>query len=662
MKRRLITSALPYVNNIPHLGNLVQTLSADVFARFCRLKGYDTLYICGTDEYGTATETRARELGISPRELCDRFYAVHAESYEWFQLSFDRFGRTSHPQHTTITQGLFQALHTHGYIKRKKIEQLYSEELTMFLADRYVRGQCPHCDYAEARGDQCEHCGNLLDPLDLIDPRCILDGSVPVKRPTEHLYIDLPKLRHRLEEWLQQSKAQTRWAKNALAMTRAWIRDGLRERAITRDLKWGIPVPLDGFRDKVFYVWFDAPIGYISITAAHTDRWREWWHNPDEVELTQFVGKDNIPFHAVVFPCTLLGSGERWTMLHNISSTEYLNYEGGQFSKSSGRGVFATDAMDSGIPSDVWRYYLIATRPETADSSFTWEEFYNRVNKEVIGVFANFFNRITAFVIKNYAGIVPSADGVASADSVASADDEGPDAKIDAFNAEDECFAPMEACIARIDSALERAELRSALRGVIDLAGLGNKLFQDHEPWKQIANAPRKVAQLLAALFVLAKNLTILISPFLPHTAQSCRAILGINQHLRWADMRTSVKHATLEPRALLFKRLQWKDIEMLQKKYSGTEKGAATQASPSASTATADNRRPPAAPADQHPPAAPADRTRPPRRQTDSILLMRSNYALRALLRLRLIRMPINCMLKHLMMAPLPHGASSLD
>src|SRR5208282_3472002 len=362
MKRRLVTSALPYVNNIPHLGNLIQVLSADVFARYCRLAGCETLYICGTDEYGTATETRALEEGITPRELCDRYHAIHRDIYTWFGISFDKFGRTSTERQTEITQSIFLDLDSRGFIKSRTIEQLYCDHDDRFLADRFVRGTCPFCGYGGARGDQCENCGKLLDPTDLKDPICSTCGATPRPKSTTHLYIDLPAIRPSLESWMKKASVEGFWANNAIQMTQAWIRDGLKERAITRDLKWGIPVPKAGFEDKVFYVWFDAPIGYISITACAGDEmgfdWKYWWQRPEDVELYQFIGKDNIPFHTVIFPSSLLGSGKKWTMLHHMSSSEYLNYESGKFSKSQGVGVFGTDAVESGIPADVWRFYI----------------------------------------------------------------------------------------------------------------------------------------------------------------------------------------------------------------------------------------------------------------------------------------------------------------
>ncbi|MCL1817888.1 MAG: methionine--tRNA ligase, partial [Spirochaetaceae bacterium] len=451
MKKRLVTSALPYVNNIPHLGNLIQVLSADVFARYCRLAGYETLYICGTDEYGTATETKALEEGITPRELCDRYYAVHSEIYTWFNISFDKFGRTSCPEQTGITQDIFLQLDKNGYITEKTTSQLYCDACARFLADRYVRGLCPHCGYAEARGDQCENCGKLLDPTELKDPRCGTCGASPAMKETKHLYLDLPAIRPELEKWIAKTSEEGFWARNAVRMTEAWIRDGLKERAITRDLKWGIPVPKKGFEDKVFYVWFDACIGYISITASHTSAWEAWWKAPEDVELFQFIGKDNIPFHTVIFPSSLLGSGGKWTMLHHMSSSEYLNYEDGKFSKSKGIGVFGTDARDTGIPADVWRFYIFYNRPETSDYLFTWKDFEEKVNSELIGNLGNLVNRTLTFVSRYYEGRVPEA-------------------------AEDSAFwAEAASREARVREHYEKANLREAVREALGLASFGNK-------------------------------------------------------------------------------------------------------------------------------------------------------------------------------------------
>jgi methionine--tRNA ligase/methionine--tRNA ligase beta chain len=424
MNRRLITSALPYVNNIPHLGNLIQVLSADVFARFCRIRGYETLYVCGTDEYGTATETRAREEGKTPQALCDQYHAVHADIYRWFGISFDHFGRTSTPQQTEIVQSLFADLDRNGYIREHAAEQLFCPECGRFLADRYVRGKCPACSSEDARGDQCERCGKLLDPTDLVEPRCATCGATPRLKLTKHLYIDLPGIQARYDPWMTRASEKGRWTKNAVQMTRSWLRDGLRERAITRDLTWGIPVPKPGYENKVFYVWFDAPIGYMSLTKALADKlaaegklsfdWKSWWlpeeaaDNVGEVELFQFIGKDNIPFHTVLFPSTLIGSGRNWTKPHHLSSTEYLNYEVGKFSKSKGVGVFGSDAKDSGIPADAWRFYLFYNRPEKADAQFSWSDFQERYNGELIGNLGNLVNRTLTFVSRYYGRRIPA--------------------------------------------------------------------------------------------------------------------------------------------------------------------------------------------------------------------------------------------------------------
>jgi len=562
--KRLITAALPYVNNVPHLGNLVQSLSGDVFARYCRLQGHETLYICGTDEYGTATETRAREEGITPQELCDRYYGIHDNVYKWFDFSFDIFGRTSSPLHTDITQGIFLALHKNNYIVSHTSEQLYSEKSAMFLADRYVIGTCPKCSYAHARGDQCEQCGTLLDPTDLIDVRSAIDGSEPIKKKTRHLYLNLPKLLPLLEEWLSTTDAKERWDNNAMQMTRAWIRDGLQERAITRDLSWGIPVPLEEYEKKVFYVWFDACIGYISITAQLTERWREWWQSPDSARLYQFVGKDNIPFHTVIFPSSLLGTGERWTMLHHISSTEYLNYEGGQFSKSRRVGVFGTDAIESGIPADVWRFYLLYNRPESSDYTFTWDDFRARTNKELIGNFANFFNRLTTFLHRHYSGALPRID-TALQSKVAE--------RIPHYRAE------MKAMINAVEKKMERIEIRSALREVLRISDMGNKLFQEYEPWKKINEEPEETAHLLSFLVTIAKNLSILIAPFLPQTAKKCATLLGIADVMQWHDLSDTPPDINIRDPILLFQRLEAKEVAAFKKRFGGDANSAANSA-----------------------------------------------------------------------------------
>ncbi len=547
-KRRLVTSALPYVNNIPHLGNLIQVLSADVFARYCRLAGYETLYICGTDEYGTATETRAREEGITPKELCTRYYEIHKNIYDWFHIAFDRFGRTSTQAQTEIVQHIFLKLYENGYINEHEIEQLYSEESKMFLADRYVRGTCPHCGYNEARGDQCESCGKVLDPADLIEPRSAVDNSAPVLRKTRHLYINLPAILPKLQEWMDGASKRGRWAYNALQMTQGWIRDGLRERSITRDLQWGIPVPLEDFRDKVFYVWFDAPIGYISITANHTDEWESWWRDPDNVELFQFIGKDNIPFHTVIFPSSLLGTGERWTLLHHMSSTEYLNYESGKFSKSQGVGVFGNDAQDTGIPADVWRFYIFYNRPETSDAVFTWDDFQEQTNGQLIGNLANLVNRTLTFVSRYYDGVLPEGAGA------------DPQFNAEVKRLEDE-----------VTEHLEWAQLRQAFRKIFALSSLGNRHFQSGEPWRTRESDPSAAGALIADLVYLVRDLAVLVHPFIPETGDRIAKLLGV-ERLCWDLLGRREGVERIKKPSVLFKRLEDEQIVSLRERFSGTQ------------------------------------------------------------------------------------------
>lgn len=575
MKKRLITSALPYVNNIPHLGNLIQVLSADVFARYCRLAGYETLYICGTDEYGTATETRAREEGITPRELCDRYFAVHDEIYRWFNIAFDKFGRTSTPEQTEIVQDIFLKLWNKGYINEHEIEQLYSEESQMYLADRYVRGTCPNCGYEEARGDQCENCGKLLDPADLINPRSALDNSTPVLKKTTHLYIDLPAILPKLQEWMDEASEKGRWARNALQMTHAWIRDGLKERGITRDLKWGIPVPLEKYQDKVFYVWFDAPIGYISITATHTSDWKSWWKNPQEVELFQFIGKDNIPFHTVIFPSSLIGSGDTWTLLHHMSSTEYLNYESGKFSKSAGIGVFGNDAQDTGIPADVWRFYMFYNRPETSDYTFTWNDFQEKTNGELIGNLANLVNRSLTFLDRYFDGTVVepgSLEGVAVSEADAGAVAREANAETPASKAAGVDFwLEVRKREEEITSHLEQAQLRDAFRKAFALSSFGNRVFQAAEPWNMRKTDPDATQSLLRDLVYLVRDLAILIQPYTPDTSARISGLLG-NPPMNWADLGRLEGIRRIEKPAILFETLSDELIESLRSRFAGSQ------------------------------------------------------------------------------------------
>ena len=421
---------------------------------------------------------------------------------------------------------MFLDLEKNGYIKEHTIEQLFCSSCNRFLADRYVRGTCPACGYEDARGDQCEHCGKLLDPTELKNPRCSTCGATPELRATKHLYIDLPGILPVYEKWMKEASVSGKWAKNALQMTQAWIRDGLQERAITRDLKWGIPVPREGFESKVFYVWFDAPIGYISISKCLSDRlasegklpstgdWKAWWQNPSDVELFQFIGKDNIPFHTVIFPSSLIGSGKNWTKLHHMSSTEYLNYEAGKFSKSKGIGVFGSDAKESGILADVWRFYIFYNRPEKSDALFTWKDFQEKMNSELIGNLGNLVNRTLTFVARYYDGKIPEVDGLKSK-------------RDDIRTMSESLRAASESSHAKITELLEWAELRDAFREAFALSSVANKAFQDGEPWKNRTADPEKAEALLHDLCYLIRDLMILVHPYMPGYADRVAAFFG---------------------------------------------------------------------------------------------------------------------------------------
>jgi methionyl-tRNA synthetase len=550
-KKILVTSALPYVNNIPHLGNIIGcVLSADVFTRYCRAQGYQCMHIGGTDEYGTATEIKALEEGVTPKEICDKYYAIHKGIYEWFGIAFDTFGRTSTPKHTEITQAIFQDLYQNGYIVEEETEQLYDEKAGMFLADRYIEGTCPFCSYAGARGDQCDKCGKLLRPVELINPVSKVSKTRPVVRKTKHLFIDLPKIEDRLSEWLRESYKKGDWSENTKKIAEAWLHEGLRRRAITRDLKWGVPVPLKGYENKVFYVWFDAPIGYISITANLTDKWKDWWMDPANVKLYNFIGKDNVPFHAVIFPSTLLGTGKDWTLVHHLSTTEFLNYEGGKFSKSRHVGVFGDDAMASGVPSDVWRYYLLTNRPEGSDSDFTWEDFRDKNNAELLANLGNLVNRTLVFVQNNFDATVPSAK---------------PGGK------DEEFLKEQRKVIAEATALLESVKLKDALHQVMHFAKDSNKYFQDNKPWELVKTDPVRAATVMNVLLRQVKDLAILCGPYLPATSASIFKQLAIEPR-KWEDLGKPTLesgHHIGKPE-ILFRKLEDKQIQELKQRFTG--------------------------------------------------------------------------------------------
>ncbi|CAH8555515.1 Methionine--tRNA ligase, cytoplasmic, variant 2 [Schistosoma haematobium] len=499
----MITSALPYVNNVPHLGNMIgSTLSASVFALYCDLAGYNVLSICGTDEYGTATEAKAVSENMTPRQICDKFHKLHCDIYKWFQIEFDYFGRTTTDQHTEIVQELFKRLWDKGFITEDSVEQLYCEKCPKFLADRFVEGVCPLCKYDDARGDQCDKCGRLMNAVELIEPRCKICCQRPVVRSSRHLFLDLPKIESKLSTFVEQriNDSSCIWTSNACTISNSWLRDGLKPRCITRDLHWGVPVPLEAYKDKVFYVWFDAPIGYISITANYTKHWKEWWQPSDdsEIELFQFMAKDNVPFHAIVFPSCLLAADAGYTLVKHLLSTEYMNYENTKFSKSRGIGVFGDDAMKSGVISDVWRFYLLYRRPESQDSAFIWDDFMLVNNSELLNNLGNFVNRSLSFVSRFFNSIIPSITKLEPVDT--------------------EFLARINKLFASYMRNMELCHLRDAIRNVLTIARLGNGYFQANQPWVAVKKPETK--QRSGVVISVAANVACLLGamiyPYMP--------------------------------------------------------------------------------------------------------------------------------------------------
>ncbi|AGT27536.1 methionine--tRNA ligase [Borrelia miyamotoi] len=546
-KKNLITAALPYVNNIPHLGNLVQVLSADAFARYSRMMGIETLYVCGTDEYGTATETKALIEKTTPEELCNKYHEIHKSIYEWFNIKFDIFGRTTNKYHKKTVQGLFLKLEENGYITDKESEQFFCQQDLIFLADRYVTGECPNCRH-NAKGDQCENCSKLLASTDLINPKCIICKKTPMLKITKHLYIDTPKIKNELEHWIQTTSKNKNWNANAIKMTNAFLRDGLKQRSITRDLKWGIPVPKKGYENKVFYVWFDALIGYISITKEILKDWKSWWKNNEETNLVQFIGKDNILFHTVIFPSIELGSKENWTMLSNLASSEYLNYENLKFSKSEGTGIFGNDVITTGIPADAWRFYIYYNRPEKSDFQFTWDDFMERINSELIGNFSNLINRVLTFYKKFFGD------------------------KIEKIEIKEDFWQEINFKYKRILNFFKKIELKLALKEILDISSIGNKIFQDKEPWKTKDNAPKKTKELLLNLIYLIKDLSILISPFIPYTSDKIRKFFGESYEISNKFLGINLGLNTIQNTEVLFSKIEKQLIDSLKLKYSGSK------------------------------------------------------------------------------------------
>lgn len=511
MARILITSALPYINGIKHLGTLVGSqLPSDVYARYMRARGNEVLHICATDEHGTPAEIAAAKAGKPVAEYCAEMWQVQKDLVDGFQLGFDFYGRSSSERNHRLTQHFAGKLAEAGLIREVTDKMIYSKADGRFLPDRYVEGTCPNCGYDGARGDQCENCTKQLDPTDLIDPRSAISGSTDLEvRETKHLYLCQSQMKDRLDEWIDSQKD---WPILTTSIAKKWLHDGdgLQDRGITRDLDWGIPVKKGdqdwpGMEGKVFYVWFDAPIEYISATAEWADAeglgdeaWQRWWREDlgaDDVTYVQFMGKDNVPFHTLSFPATLIGSGEPWKLVDYIKSFNYLNYQGGQFSTSKGRGVFLDQALDI-LPADYWRWWLMANCPESNDTDFTWELFQGGVNKDLADVLGNFVSRITKFCRSKFGEVVPEG--------------------ADYGDAETALAAELQTRLGTLQGHMDAMEFRKAAGELRAIWVAGNEYLQSAAPWSVFKEDPARAAAMVRLALNLTRLYGVLSAPFIP--------------------------------------------------------------------------------------------------------------------------------------------------
>ena len=525
-RRILITSALPYINGVKHLGNLAGSqLPADIYARFQRLRGHEVMFICATDEHGTPAELAAQEMGKTPQEYCDHYHDVQKSLGDGFSLSFDWFGRSSSDENKALTQHFARVLEEKGLIEERVSKQVYSVDDGRFLPDRYVEGTCPHCGYEKARGDQCDNCGRLLDPVDLINPYSSVSGGTNIEiRDTAHLFLLQSKMQDTIREWVEASKD---WPQLARSIALKWLDEGLRDRAITRDLKWGVPVldadgnPRPGFEDKVFYVWFDAPVEYIAATEewakANEGDWQRWWRKDqgaDDVEYVQFMGKDNVAFHTVSFPVTILGSEEPWKLVDKLKAFNWVTWYGGKFSTSQKRGVFMDQALEL-LPADYWRWYLMANAPEGSDAAFTWEGFQASINSDLANVLGNFVNRITKYTVSKFDGALP-ATGTPGEDEAWMAGE-------------------LKASLARISDHYEAMEFRKAAAETRALWAAGNEYLTRAEPWVKYKNDVDAAAIGVRTGLNLVVLFAIVAQPLIPNTAKTILDTLGIpDENRKW--------------------------------------------------------------------------------------------------------------------------------
>jgi methionyl-tRNA synthetase len=517
----LVTSAWPYLHSLPHLGNLVGSiLSADVFARYCRLTGEDIIMVSGSDEHGTPVEVESVRLGISPKELTDKNHARLTKLLEDWGISFDNYTRTENPIHKEFVKRTLMEIYNNGYIFNQETEMLYCEKCNRFLPDRYVEGKCPYCGYERARGDQCENCGRLLETTLLIEPYCAICHSRPVVKKTEHWYFDLPKLSKKVGEFLESNSQLSNSTRN---FSLSLIAEGLKPRAVTRDVNWGIQAPFPGAEHKRIYVWVEAVLGYVSATIEYfknqgkPEGWKEYWFD-EKARTYYFIGKDNIPFHTIILPALLLASGESYNLPWYVSATEFLQFKGEKASKSRRIGVYIDEALEL-FPADYWRYFLMATRPETKDSNFSWELFLEKINADLNDTFGNFIHRTLTFINAKFDSTIPELKDT-DADAV-------------------EILKLLDQKVSLISEDLYSCKLQSAANNMINVSRIGNQYLNEKEPWNLIKTDKTKAANILSVTARFVKALAIVSAPFVPFTADQIWKTLNLQGSVhgqRWAD------------------------------------------------------------------------------------------------------------------------------
>jgi methionyl-tRNA synthetase len=552
-KRTLITTALPYANGPIHIGHLAGVyVPADIYARYLRLKNEDVLLIGGSDEHGVPITLKAKNEGISPQDVVDRFHAIIKDSFQKFGISFDVYSRTSANIHHDTASEFFKKLYEEGKFIEKTNEQYYDEENKQFLADRYIIGTCPKCGFEKAYGDQCESCGTSLSPSELINPTSTISGNKPVLKETKHWYLPLDQYEPWLTEWILEGHKE--WKSNVYGQCKSWIDSGLMPRAVTRDLDWGVPVPIDEGEGKVLYVWFDAPIGYISATKELTKDWEIYWKDP-ETRLLHFIGKDNIVFHCIIFPSMLKAEGT-FNLPENVPANEFLNLENDKISTSRNWAVWLHEYLEE-FPGkeDVLKYVLTANAPETKDNDFTWKDFQNRNNNELVAVLGNFVNRALVLTNKYFNGVVPERGKLSDYDK--------------------ETLAGIEKIKAEVEKSIDSFRIRESLKNAMDLARLGNKYLADEEPWKAIKTDTERVKTIMNICLQITANLTICLEPFLPFSMEKLRGFLNLKK-MDWDQLGKTnllpVGHKVNKPK-LLFEKIEDKVIEAQLQKLEDTKK-----------------------------------------------------------------------------------------